>query len=73
MTRGGHWSPYHQSEGHWDYDGYNRVHKFTPDEESMILKLADRPSYFSKLDGIYRSNPKRWHQMVAAAAILRRT
>lgn len=57
----------------WDAASYHRTHDFSREEEYIISKLASKPTLATALDGLYRRNPRRWHQVVAAAIIQRRS
>jgi hypothetical protein len=46
---------------------------FTPAEEYIISKLASKPTLAAALDSLYRRDPRRWHKVLAAATIARRT
>lgn len=56
----------------WPYKAYASVHGFDRLEEYVIGRLAKQPSLSAKLDTMYRRNPRRWHQLIAAAMIMRR-
>jgi len=61
------------SEGaQWSAESYRKVHKFTPTEQYMVQALSRKPSLSAGLDALFRKNPKRWHQVVAAAMLTRR-
>ena len=56
----------------WTLDSYLSVHKFSVDECYLIGRLSQQPTLAAGLDALYRQNPRRWHQVIAAAAIARR-
>lgn len=45
---------------------------FSPAEQYMISKLAERPTLSAALDGLFRRDPQRWHKVIAAAVVARR-
>lgn len=59
-------------EGGWTSAAFAAVHRFSKQEQYMIEKLAAKPTLSTALDSMLRRNPKRWHQILAAAMIARR-
>ena len=66
MTRG------EQIRPQWTHESYMRVYEFSSAERYMISKLSEKPTLAAALDGLFRRNPRRWHQVVAAAVMARR-
>ena len=62
---------YCSTRGTWPAESYRKVQQFTPAEEYMVEKLAERPTLSAALDNLYRRNPRRWHQVVRAAMLTR--
>lgn len=59
------------TSGRWPAASYIAVQRFSAAEQYMVNKLAAKPTLAAALDGLYRKNPKRWHQVVVAATLQR--
>lgn len=62
-----------EESARWPAASYKRVQKFSRDEEYMIRKVAEKPTRSKALDGLFRRNPRRWHQVMVASVLTRQS
>lgn len=59
-------------DGKWSFDNYLRLQRFSEAEQYIIDEVAMQPDTSNGLDTVYRRDPRRWHQLLAASVIKRR-